>query len=207
MTTTRDSKQKARSRTATVERKSKETSVKITIDLDRAGNREIHTDLPFFSHMLDAFACHGRYSLTVHATGDIEVDPHHLIEDTGIVLGQAIYEALNGISGIQRAGNFTFPMDGTIVMVAIDICGRRNLTWNPVFGPHLVGHLDPNLFHEFFKALADGMRSTIHVHEFYGDNDHHVIEASFKAFARALREAIVPIDQEGALSTKGMFDD
>jgi imidazoleglycerol-phosphate dehydratase len=205
MTTTRSPKASI-SRTATVERKSKETLVKITIDLDQPGKREIDTALPFLSHMLDAMACHGRFSLRVQATGDIEVDPHHLVEDCAIVLGQAIYDALNGIGGIQRAGSFSFPMDGTLVLVAIDICGRRNLSWNCKFGPHLVGHLDPNLFHEFFKALADGMRSTIHVNEFYGDNDHHVIEATFKAFARALREAVEPIDQEGALSTKGMFD-
>lgn len=194
-------------RIATVERTSKETQVTITVNLDKAGKRDIQTDLPFLSHMLDAMACHGRFSLTVRASGDIQVDAHHLIEDCGIVLGKAIYEALNGISGIQRAGDFTFPMDGTLVLVAIDICGRRNLTWNAKFGPHLVGHIDPNLFHEFFKGLADGMRTTIHVHEFYGDNDHHVIESIFKAFSRALREAIIPIEDSGPLSTKGMFDD
>lgn len=194
-------------RTATVERTSKETQITVTIELDKPGKRDIQTDLPFLSHMLDAMACHGRFSLTVRATGDIEVDPHHLIEDCGIVLGQAIYKALDGISGIQRAGNFSFPMDGTLSLVAIDICGRRNLSWNAKFGPHLVGHLDPNLFHEFFKGLSDGMRSTIHVHEFYGDNDHHVIESIFKAFSRALRQAVEPTEDSSPLSTKGMFDD
>ena len=194
-------------RTGAAKRKTKETDIEVTIDLDGSGAANVETPLPFLSHMLDAMACHGRFSLTVRATGDIQVDPHHLIEDCGIVLGQAIYEALNGISGIQRAGNFTFPMDGTLVLVAIDICGRRNLTWNAKFGPHLVGHIDPNLFHEFFKGLADGMRTTIHVHEFYGDSDHHVIESIFKAFSRALREAIIPTEDSAPLSTKGMFDD
>jgi imidazoleglycerol-phosphate dehydratase len=194
-------------RTATLERKSKETQISMTINLDKAGGRDIQTPLPFLSHMLDAMACHGRFSLSVRARGDIEVDPHHLVEDCAIVLGQAIYQALNGVAGIQRAGSFAFPMDGTLVLVAIDICGRRNLTWNAKFGPHLVGHLDPNLFHEFFKALADGMRTTIHVYEFYGDNDHHVIESIFKAFSRALRQAIEPTGDDEPLSTKGMFDD
>jgi imidazoleglycerol-phosphate dehydratase len=194
-------------RLATIERLTRETNLSVTIDLDRSGQRNISTPLPFLSHMLDAFACHGRFSLSVKASGDIEVDPHHLIEDCGIVLGQTIVRALGGFNGIQRAGSFTFAMDGSLVMVALDICGRRNLTWNVRFGNHPVGCIDPNLFREFYKGLADGLQGSIHVYEFYGDNDHHLIESAFKAFARALREAITPINEFGPLSTKGVLDE
>jgi imidazoleglycerol-phosphate dehydratase len=195
------------SRCATLKRQTKETNITMFINLDNSGHREIETPLPFLSHMLDAFACHGRFSLTVEAAGDIEVDPHHLIEDCGIVLGQTIFKALGGLTGIERASAFTFPMDGSLVLTALDICGRPNLVWKVVFGNHAVGHLNPNLFREFYKGLADGLRATIHVNELYGDNDHHVIEAIFKSFGRALREAIRSTGSNDALTTKGMLDE
>lgn len=194
------------SRIATVSRESKETQVKITVNLDQAGENKINTPLPFFNHMLEAFAVHGRFTLELDGQGDIDVDPHHLIEDTGIVLGQALVKALGGFKGIQRAGCFSFPMDGTLAVVAIDLCGRPNLTWNVKFGAHPIGNLDPNLFREFFKGLVDGMRITVHAHIPCQDNDHHVVEAIFKAFARSMRQAVTPLDQDIPLSTKGSFD-
>ncbi len=194
-------------RTATVTRETKETKITIEVNLDESGTSKIDTQLPFLSHMLEALACHSRMTLNVTAYGDIEVDPHHLIEDTGIVLGETIFKALGGLSGIERAGTFTFPMDGSLVNVSIDLCGRRNLVWKVQFGNFTVGNLDPNLFREFFKGFVDGLRATIHVNEFYGDNDHHVIEAVFKALARALRQAVTPLDSKACLSTKGMLDE
>jgi imidazoleglycerol-phosphate dehydratase len=194
-------------RLATVTRKTKETHIQLTIELDQPEIVSINTGLPFFDHMLHAFACHGRFGLEIQAEGDIQVDPHHLMEDTGIVLGQAIVKALGGnYDGIQRAGCFAFPMDRTLAVVALDLCGRPNLVWNVEFGPHDVGYLNPNLFREFYKGLVDGMRATIHVHLPIQDNDHHVIEAIMKAFGRSLHQAIIRLDQPGALSTKGMLD-
>jgi imidazoleglycerol-phosphate dehydratase len=192
-------------RTATITRNTQETQITLTFHAD-SGPIAIETGLPFFDHMLNAWACHGRFGLEVDARGDIEVDPHHLIEDTGIVLGQAIREALPEFKGIQRAGCFAFPMDGTLAMVALDLCGRPNLVWNVEFGNFPLGGLDPNLFREFYKGLVDGMRGTLHVHIPCKDNDHHLIEAIFKAFGRALREASVPVASGTILSTKGMLD-
>jgi imidazoleglycerol phosphate dehydratase HisB len=117
-------------RSAEVVRRTKETDITIRVNLDEPGKTNIVTDLPFLSHMLEALACHGKIGIEVRATGDVEVDPHHLIEDVGIVLGEAIFKALGGLSGIERAGCFMYPMDGTLSQIAIDICGRRNLVWN-----------------------------------------------------------------------------
>jgi imidazoleglycerol phosphate dehydratase HisB len=194
-------------RVATVERVTKETNISIKVNLDQAGQSDIQTSLPFLSHMLEALATHGRFSLVIRAVGDIEVDPHHLIEDTGITLGEAFFKALGGLSGIQRAGCFTYPMDGSLVTVAIDLCGRRNLTWKVQFGNFPIGHLDPNLFKEFFKGFVDGLRATLHCHEICGDNDHHVIEAVFKALAKSLRQAVTELGTNEVLSTKGMLDE
>jgi len=196
-----------RSRTAAVERSTKETQISMRVDLDNPGEVSIKTSLPFLSHMLEAFAVHGRFSLVVDAVGDVEVDPHHLIEDTGIVLGEALFKALGGFKGIERAGCFTYPMDGSLVLVAIDICGRRNLTWKLQFGNFTVGNIDPNLFREFYKGFVDGLRATLHVKMLESDNDHHVIEASFKALARAFRQAIMPLPGNEYLSTKGVLDE
>lgn len=194
-------------RRARVERKTRETEITVEVLLDQAGQSQIATDLPFLSHMLEALACHSRMSFIIDAQGDIEVDPHHLIEDTGIVLGEAIFKALGGLSGIERAGSFSYPMDGSLVTVAIDLCGRRNLTWNVRFGNFPVGNLDPNLFREFFKGFVDGLKATLHCHEICSDNDHHVIEATFKALARSLRQAVTPLESGQCLSTKGLLDE
>ncbi|HEY9788321.1 MAG TPA: aminotransferase class I/II-fold pyridoxal phosphate-dependent enzyme [Candidatus Obscuribacterales bacterium] len=189
-------------------RKSKETQVDIEIALDNQGVRNIKTPLPFLSHMLDAFLCHGSFAAEICANGDIEVDPHHLIEDTGIVLGKSIKDGLRAFTGIRRAASFTFPMDGSLASVSLDLCGRANLVWNVKFGFHPVGGLDPNLFREFFKGVADGLGATIHVNVPYADNDHHVTEAIFKAFGRSLNEATRPLSERNdRLSTKGMFDE
>jgi imidazoleglycerol-phosphate dehydratase len=195
------------SRVASITRKTKETDITVEVDLDQAGQSDIQTSLPFLSHMLEALAMHGRFSFRIRAVGDIEVDPHHLIEDTGITLGETIFKALGGLGGIQRAGNFTYPMDGSLVTVAIDLCGRRNLTWKVQFGNFPIGNLDPNLFREFFKGFVDGLRATLHCYELYGDNDHHVIEAVFKALAKSLRQAVTPLESGEVLSTKGMLDE
>ncbi len=193
-------------RTSTITRNTKETQIQINLNLDVATEPRIETGLPFFDHMLTAFACHGRFGLTVQAQGDIEVDPHHLIEDVGIALGEAIREALPGYKGILRAGCFAFPMDGTLAVVALDLCGRSNLVWNVEFGNFPVGGINPNLFREFYKGLTDGLRGTLHVHVPCRDNDHHLIEACYKAFGRALREAVTPVGDYVVLSTKGVLD-
>jgi imidazoleglycerol-phosphate dehydratase len=196
-----------RARVGSIRRTTKETNIFVEVNLDDASRREIRTSLPFLNHMLDTLACHGRFSLVITADGDIDVDPHHLVEDCGIVIGEAIFQALGSFKGIERAASFTYPMDGTLVQVALDICGRRNLVYNLSFGNFTIGNLDPNLFKEFFKGLVDGMRSTLHINCMYKDNDHHAIEAAFKAFARALKDAIKQLDNDEYVSTKGMLDE
>ncbi len=194
-------------RQARIERKTKETQIDLTLRLDSADSPSVKTGLPFLDHMLEAFACHGRFGLEVKATGDIEVDPHHLMEDTGIVLGRALRESLGeGYAGIERAASFSFPMDGTLSTVALDLCGRPTLVWRVEFGPFPLGNLDPNLFRDFFKGFTDATQAAVHVHTICQDNDHHLIESVMKGFGRALRQAVKPLDIEGSLSTKGMLD-
>ena len=199
-------------RSATISRKTKETQIDLSLYLDEPTRTELDTDLPFLTHMLNTLAVHGQLGLQVTAQGDIEVDPHHLIEDVGIVFGQALKDALTDVktgksfSDIQRAGHFEFPMDGTLAQVAIDLCGRGNLVWHvPPFESATVGHVDPRLFREFFKGVVDGSAMTLHVNVPYRDNDHHVVEAVFKAFTRALRNCIQPSGT--ILSTKGTLSD
>lgn len=193
-------------RTATRHRTTKETDIKLTWHVDANGPISIHTGLPFFDHMLTAFACHGQFGLELNATGDIAVDPHHLIEDVGIALGESIREALPDYAGIQRAGCFSFPMDGTLATVAMDLCGRPNLVYNATYGNFTLGGIDPNLFKEFFKGLVDGARITVHINVPVQDNDHHVVESIFKAFARSLRQAVEPLNNAQPLSTKGTLN-
>jgi imidazoleglycerol-phosphate dehydratase len=197
-------------RTATIERITKETQIKLTLALDPSPSFEnkLGTSLPFLNHMLNTLVCHGGLGIHVEAVGDIDVDPHHLIEDVGIVLGQAIVKALGGsFGGIQRAGCFSFPMDGTLASVALDVCGRGNLVWHvPAFESALVGAVDPRLFKEFFKGVVDGLALSLHVNVPYRDNDHHVVEAIFKAFARALRLALTPLEDGRMVSTKGTLE-
>lgn len=193
-------------RRATVERETKETQIKLTLYLDEDQPLKVSTPVPFFSHMLEAFACHGRFGLEVEAAGDVEVDPHHLMEDTGIVLGEAFRRALGDHKGIERAGCFSFAMDGTLTNVALDLCGRPTLVWRVQFGPHGINGLDPNLFRDFYKGLADSARAALHIHMVESDNDHHVVESIMKGFGRAMRCAVTPLPGGGLLSTKGMID-
>lgn len=193
-------------RTASLVRETKETQIQLELHVD-GGPVHIDTSVPFFSHMLDAFACHGRFGLKVKARGDVEVDPHHLIEDTGIVLGRALKQALGGdYRGIERAGSFSFAMDGTLTTVALDLCGRPTLVWGLKFGPHPIGNLDPNLFRDFFKGMADNAGAALHVHSLCSDNDHHLVESAMKGLGRALRRCCQRLPGDELLSTKGVID-
>jgi len=191
-------------RDATLTRNTKETKIETTVNLDGPFETRIETGLPFLNHVMEAMACHGGFGLEFKATGDLEVDPHHLIEDCGIVLGQAIAKALDNYNVIQRAGFFSFPMDGSLVTVALDLCGRPNLIWNVELDSLPIGGVDLKLFREYYKALADNLKATIHIQLVYKDNDHHAVEAIAKAFGRALREAIRPTN--AVMSTKGIIN-
>jgi imidazoleglycerol-phosphate dehydratase len=198
-------------RHARVERVTRETQIDLSLHLDNtpdAPARSIETNCPFLNHMLETFSTHGQMPLQIKAQGDVHIDAHHLIEDVGIVLGQAIVKALGGsFKGITRAGHFSFPMDGTLASVSLDVCGRGNLLWQVApFESAMIGAVDPRLFREFFKGVVDGMALTLHIQVPYRDNDHHVVEAIFKAFARALHQALTPLSDGAMMSTKGTLD-
>ena len=184
-------------RTATITRTTKETDITIAIDLDGTGATDIDTGIGFFDHMLDAFGRHGLFDLTVHAKGDLHVDGHHTVEDTGIVLGQAVAQALGDKRGIVRYGDIALPMDETLILAALDISGRGALYWAADIPWQMVGQFDSTLAKEFFIAFATNAGITLHVQELSGENVHHVIEATFKAVARALRAAVA-IDPQAA---------
>ena len=191
-------------RTATISRTTSETDVLVTIDLDGTGKVDVSTGVGFFDHMLSAFGRHGLFDLTVHAKGDTWVDDHHTVEDVGIVLGQAIREALGDKSGIRRFADVSIPMDESLVMAAVDISGRGELFWDVPIGPEKVGTFDCELGHEFFAGLARDAGVTLHVREICGHNAHHLLEASFKAAGRALRLACETDPRVvGVPSTKG----
>lgn len=194
-------------RNAKNRRKTKETQIELALSLDGPSKVSVATGLPFLDHLMEAFACHGRMGLRLKATGDLKVDPHHLIEDCGIVLGQTITMALDGSGGIWRAGSCAFPMDGSLAQVAMDICGRPNLYWNAELENTPIGSFRPKLAREFFKGLSDGMRATIHIDLIRRDNDHHALEAIAKATGRALREAVALTGRSSVQSTKGVIDD
>lgn len=191
-------------RTATVNRKTGETDITISIDLDGSGKSEVNTGIGFFDHMLTAFARHGFFDLDVRVAGDLNVDGHHSVEDTGIVLGQAIAQALGDKRGIRRYGSMILPMDETLVMSAVDLCGRPYFVMDAAFKAPTVGELDTQLVQEFFYSVSYAAMMNLHLRVITGINDHHKIEAMFKAFARALDEAVT-IDPrvEGVPSTKG----
>ena len=192
------------SRTATISRKTKETDITVTINLDGSGQADIKTGIGFFDHMLEAIARHGFFDLTVHADGDLHVDAHHTVEDTGIVLGQAIAQALGDKAGISRYGSFTLPMDETLALCGIDLCGRPYFVMDAQFDAPMVGDFDTELVHEFFYAISYSAMMNLHLRILCGSNAHHMIEAMCKAFARALDQAVT-IDPRvnGVLSTKG----
>jgi imidazoleglycerol-phosphate dehydratase len=193
-------------RTSTIKRDTKETQISLSLALDGTGARDVLTPLPFFNHMLDAFARHGLYDMELVAKGDIEVDGHHTVEDTGLVLGDAFREALGDRGGIVRYGSFSIPMDETLATCAVDFCGRPAFVWNVEgLGGRWVGGFDCELAKEFFAAFANRAQCNLHILLHYGENAHHIIEAIFKAFARAT-DAATRVDERlaGAIpSTKG----
>lgn len=191
-------------RIATVMRKTGETDIEITLNLDGTGKAEIHTGIGFFDHMLNSFARHGLFDLKVSVKGDLDVDSHHTIEDTGIVLGQAIKEAVASKKGIKRFGNCILPMDETLILCALDLSGRPYLQENLGFTVPRVGEFDTEMVHEFFYAVSYSAEMNLHLKMLDGQNNHHIIEAAFKAFAKAL-DAAVSYDERitDVLSTKG----
>ncbi len=192
------------SRAADVTRTTKETDITLSVDLDGRGSTDIGTGVPFFDHMLDALGRHSLLDLSVRATGDLEVDAHHTVEDVGICLGQAVTEALGDKKGIRRFGSAAVPMDEACVLAAIDVSGRGGLVYEVDLPIEFIGTFDTTLAKEFLVAFASNAGLTLHVHMLSGENSHHIVEAVFKAVARALREA-VEIDPRvsGVPSTKG----
>ena len=191
-------------RSAKVERKTKETDIHVVVDLDGSGKAEIETGMPFFNHMLDAFTRHGMFDVTIRAQGDLEVDYHHTVEDVGLTLGQAFKEALGDKRGIRRFGEASCPLDETLAQVVVDLSGRPYLSYNVKIRPGRVGDFDTDLPHEFFAAFANQLGMNLHIDVPRGENPHHIIEACFKAFARAMDFA-TQVDPRihGVLSTKG----
>jgi len=191
-------------RIATIERATSETEITLTIGLDGQGATSIATGVPFFDHMLEAFGRHGLFDLEVEADGDLAVDAHHTVEDVGICLGAAFARALGDRAGIRRFGSVFVPMDEALVLAAVDVSGRGQLHYDVAVPIELIGTFDTTLVKEFMIAFAANAGITVHVMAFAGENSHHIIEAAFKALARALREA-VEIDPRvtGVPSTKG----
>jgi len=194
-------------RKATIQRKTAETEVSLVIDLDGKGEGKIDTSVPFLDHMLNLFARHGLTDLSIRSQGDTVVDDHHLVEDVGICLGQAVRKALGDRKGISRYGSSSVPMDESLCSVAMDLSGRPYLVWRAEFGEGRIGEFDPTLLREFFKSFSDHSGITLHINLSYGTNRHHMAEAIFKAFARAFRDAVSMDGRiEGVLSTKGSLE-
>lgn len=191
-------------RTADYVRKTKETDISLHLNLDGTGSSSIHTGIGFFDHMLDGFARHGLFDLKVNVAGDLAVDCHHTIEDTGIVLGNAIKEAVGDKKGIRRYGSCILPMDETLVLCAVDLSGRPYLVFDGEFTTDRVGYMDTEMVKEFFYAISYTAGMNLHIRVLSGGNNHHTIEAMFKAFAKALDQATI-IDPRitDILSTKG----
>ncbi|MCM3178925.1 imidazoleglycerol-phosphate dehydratase HisB [Cytobacillus horneckiae] len=194
------------SRTSELRRKTNETNIQLSINIDGEGSSDLETGVPFMTHMLDLFAKHGQFDLMIDAKGDVEIDDHHTTEDIGICLGQAINEALGDKRGIKRYGNSFVPMDEALAQVVVDLSNRPHLEMRAEFPNQKVGTFDTELVHEFLWKLALEARMNLHVIVHYGHNTHHMIEAVFKALARALDEA-TSIDPriKGIPSTKGML--
>ena len=176
-------------RTAQIERNTNETTIKLALDLDGSGQADIHTGIGFFDHMLNGFARHGLFDLSVTVAGDLEVDTHHTVEDTGIVLGKAIKEAVGDKKGIVRYGSKILPMDESLILCALDLCGRPYLVYDLNLDREKVGELETEMVREFFYAVSYGAEMNLHLKQLSGFNNHHIIEGAFKAFAKALDEA------------------
>ena len=192
-------------RRATQIRKTKETEIEVTLDLDGTGRAEISTGIGFFDHMLESFAKHSAIDLTVKTVGDLHIDMHHTVEDTGIVMGEALVEALGDFAGIRRFGHAYLPMDETLSRAAVDLCKRPYFIWKVHFVRDKVGEMDTELFKEFFQAFATRGGMCLHLENLYGENSHHIAESCFKALARALRMAteVDPRLGGAVASTKG----
>lgn len=194
------------SRNAQLERNTNETKIKLSFDLDGKGNYNISSGVRFFDHMLELFTKHGRFDLTVECVGDVDVDAHHSVEDIGICLGSAIKEALNDKKGILRYATAFTPMDEALSRISLDISNRSFLVFDADFTNERVGDLPSELVEEFFRAVAFNAGLTLHITMEYGKNNHHMIEAIFKGFGRALRDATrIDPSIEGVLSTKGQL--
>ena len=196
-----------KSRTATVERNSSETRIRVTLNLDGAGESRISTGVPFVDHMLTLFSRHGFFDLDIQAEGDLEVDCHHLLEDLGLVMGEALTRALGDKAGIRRYGQMLLPMDETLVLIALDLSGRPGLYYQVTPPSPTVGGFDARLMHEFFQALCVKGGINLHIRQIESAETHHLFEAVFKGLAKAL-SAAVTVDPRvnGVLSTKGRFD-
>ena len=195
------------SRTAKIQRQTAETQIELALNLDGTGQADIQTGVGFFDHMLELFTKHGAIDLKIRANGDLHVDQHHTVEDTGICLGQALREALGDKAGIRRYGHFTLPMEETLVTVAIDFSGRYALAYNAPTPSQKIGDFDSELLEDFWQATAANALCNLHVLLHYGRNSHHIAEAVFKANARALRMAVESDPRmTGVPSTKGTLD-
>ncbi|MCL1948701.1 MAG: imidazoleglycerol-phosphate dehydratase HisB [Turicibacter sp.] len=189
-------------RTATIKRKTKETDIELILNLDGTGKREIATGVGFFDHMLTAFTFHSGLDLTVSCKGDLEVDDHHTVEDIGLALGQALKEALGDKMGINRYGTSYVPMDEALVRAVIDFSGRPAFVYNVTLNREKLGTLDTQNVQEFFKSVSNEAKMNLHLEVLYGDNDHHKVEALFKALGRAVKEAAKQVSDQ-LPSTKG----
>jgi imidazoleglycerol-phosphate dehydratase len=191
-------------RTATINRQTAETTIALTLDVDGTGVANVRTGVGFLDHMLTLLAKHGAMDLTVDAKGDLDVDQHHTVEDTGICLGQALKQALGNKAGIRRYGFFTLPMEETLATVALDLSGRYAMVFNATFPSSKIGDFDSELIEDFWQAFAANALCNFHANVHYGRNSHHIAEAIFKAAARALRMAVEPDPRmTGVPSTKG----
>jgi len=188
-------------RVAEKTRSTKETDISVRLDLDGSGKVDVSTGLPFFDHMIEQLGRHGGFDLSLNARGDLEVDAHHTVEDTGIVLGAALAEALGDKAGVRRFASYLLPLDEALIQVALDLSGRPFLVYEVETAPERIGTFDPQLAEEFFRAFVTSAGITLHLRSLSGRNGHHVLEASFKAVARALRDA-VRVEGGGIPSTK-----
>ena len=190
-----------------VERKTKETAISVSVDLDGSGRSQISTGIGFLDHMLDQLSRHSLMDLKVEAKGDLHIDFHHTTEDTGICIGEAVAKALGDRTGIRRWGEATVPMDETLTRVALDASNRPYLIWKVSFSKPKLGEMDTELFKEWFQAFAQNAGLTLHIENLYGENNHHIVESCFKGLARALRQAIEidPRKSDAIPSTKGVL--
>jgi imidazoleglycerol-phosphate dehydratase len=188
-------------RVAEKSRSTKETDISVRLDLDGSGKVEVSTGLPFFDHMIEQLGRHGGFDLALTAKGDLEVDAHHTVEDTGIALGAALAEALGDKAGVRRFASYLLPLDEALIQVALDLSGRPYLVYEVETSPERIGTFDPQLAEEFFRAFVTSAGITLHLKSLSGRNGHHVLEASFKGVARALRDA-VRVEGGGIPSTK-----